>query len=301
MNIKGKTVGAALAAGLLLAGCSAVQGNESSLSERTYDDTAVSGEIAPAQGAPVQSASDAYQPAAAPSERQIVRSGSMSIVSDKVRDTMDSLRKLAATYEGLISAEEYYTSDDGREQSGSLTAMIPAESLDAYIEAAGKLGEVQSVQLNASDVTGVVADLDARISALSASISRLETLLREAGNVQSLLEVEAQLSGRQAELDSLTAQRKALGEQVALSSLTVSVAAQEAPPEPVETPGFSSGLSSGWAALVGIVGAGLTALGYLLPFLALLVVVAGAVGAAMLLRRRKKTTRSSASSEEDAT
>lgn len=87
----------------------------------------------------------------------------------------------------------------------------------------GDLGEVLSLNVVAEDVTAQGADLDARIGALEVSITRLRQLLATAETTKDLIDIEAELTARQAELDSLVAQRAALSDQVAQSTLVVSV------------------------------------------------------------------------------
>ena len=64
--------------------------------------------------------------------------------------------------------------------SATLTLRVPADDLTDILERLKALGEVQEVSLNSSDVTMETQDLDARISALSASIDRLLGLLATA-------------------------------------------------------------------------------------------------------------------------
>ena len=56
----------------------------------------------------------------------------------------------------------------------------------------------------------------------------------------------------------------------------------------VETPGFLSGLASGWSALVALVGFGFTALGFLLPFILIALIVAVPVTVLLVRRSRRR-------------
>ena len=74
-------------------------------------------------------------------------------------------------------------------------------------------------QRNGVDVYWIV-DLDARIKALQTSVDRMTQLLAQATRIEDLLAIETQLSQRQAELDSLKAQRTWL-ELLFLSTTTM--------------------------------------------------------------------------------
>ena len=107
--------------------------------------------------------------------------------------------------------------DSRSERSGSssptvdLVLRIPADKLDGVLADAKKLGTVESMSIGHSDVTSQRVDLDARIEALQTSVNRLLQLMGRAGNVADLLAAESSLTQRQAELDSLRAQRATLG------------------------------------------------------------------------------------------
>ena len=96
------------------------------------------------------------------------------------------------------------------------------------------------------------------------------------------------LPARQAELDSLTAQRAVLADAVALSTVYVSLT-PESEAAQFTPPGFLSGLESGWNALRTVVATVITAAGFLLPFaLALAVVAVPIIVVVFALRRRRR-------------
>jgi hypothetical protein len=201
--------------------------------------------------------------------REIIRNANMSVRVDDVTASVASVKAIAQQAEGRVSNESINTTGDAL--YADITVRVPAEDLDAVIDEVSDLGTVMSVNVFAEDVTAQGADLDARIAALQTSIDRLTQLLATAETTQDLIEIEGELTERQAELDSLTAQREALSELVALSTLSVylepsSEAAQWSPP------GFLSGLESGWNALRTTIAGLITVAGFALPFL-----IAGAI------------------------
>lgn len=129
------------------------------------------------------------------------------------------------------------------------------------------------MNIQAHDVTAASVDLDARIKALEVSVNRLSEIMAESGSMTDLLAVESELSRRQAELDSLRAQKAALDEAVALSTVTIYLSEEQAPTV-VQTEGFLGGLQAGWATFLSILAVAVTAVGFALPFLAVLVIVA---------------------------
>lgn len=280
----------ATAAVMLLAGCSA--------SGTAQSEAAGAGvaQDAPAIGAPapeavsgdVATAGDPVS-AAIPTDRQIVKNAYVAMRADNVASTVFTIHGLVKKRNGLISSED--TQATGETTSSMITAQIPAPELDAFIADVTSLGTVDAVTVGAQDVTSQVVDLDARIKALQTSVDRMTQLLAQAQKIDDMLAIETQLASRQAELDSLTAQRKALGDQVALSSVTIALSPISTV-TPVDAPGFLSGLASGWAALVSVVTVMVTAAGFLLPFgiIVLAVVIPLAVIAVRQARRRRIAT-----------
>ena len=263
----------AAAAALLLAGCSGTSTDES-----VSVGSDVTGEMAIEGGAPAMPEAAPREDAAAgavtslPTDRQIIKTAYVAMSVADVAAAASDVHALVARSQGLVSNEDAASSGDSA--YANITAQIPADGLDAFIAAVSDLGTVDSVNVTASDVTTQVVDLDARIKALQASIDRMTQLMAEAQRIEDLLAIEMQITTRQAELDSLTAQRSYLADQVAMSTVTVSLTPESDPGEVVDAPGFVQGLQSGWAAFVSLVLVAFTALGFLLPFIGITLLIA---------------------------
>lgn len=223
--------------------------------------------------------------AAAEPDREIIRNADMALRVDDVRETVDRIDSITAQAEGRIASKSVTATGDSL--YAFVTARVPADRLDSVIAALGSLGEITSLSVVAEDVTAQGADLDARIQALQASITRLRELLAAAQTTKDLIEVEAELTTRQAELDSLVAQRSALSDLVALSTLNVSVSPSSEAAE-WSPPGFASGLQSGWNALRTLTAGLITLVGFLLPFVAVVLLAAIPVIALILVLRRRR-------------
>jgi len=286
------------AAVVLLAGCSGAGTTASDVvagGEAITTQGQVTG-VAPDLGAPAPDAQAQDKAAAGGTvstavtpDRQIVKNAYVAMRVDDVARSVFDIHGLIKKRNGLIASED--TQASGESTSSMMTAQIPAADLDAFIADVSKLSAVDSVSVTAQDVTGQVVDLDARIKALQTSVDRMTQLLAQAQRIEDMLAIETQLSQRQAELDSLTAQRKTLGEQVAYSTVTMALTPKSSV-STVEAPGFLSGLASGWAALVSLVTIMFTAAGFLLPFalIALVVLVPLALLVIRQLRRRRSST-----------
>lgn len=214
--------------------------------------------------------------------REVVATGSASVVADDLRAAIDRLTA------GAESAGGYVESVSLGEGAGTawITVRIPADTLTATIAGLSDLGEVTDTRIDRRDVTTETVDLRARVASLETSIARLQDLLAQSASTSDLIAAESALAERQGELDSLRQQLTWLDGQVQMSSLTVSVS-EPAPPEALNPRGFGDGLAAGWNGLVATLGGLVVAVGFLIPWVAVLAVI-GLLGWGVrgLVRRR---------------
>jgi chromosome segregation ATPase len=166
---------------------------------------------------------------------------------------------------------------------------VPAAKLDEAMRELKALGTVERAETTIEDVTTQRVDLDARIKALQTSVDRLLAIMRDAKDPDALIKAEDALSERQAELDSLRAQREALGDRIDYSTVDVTfVADTVGGPAPEAYQGFLGQIERGWDALVSVVGNLVLLFGLLLPWLGVLAVAGGiGYGVIRLVRARR--------------
>lgn len=218
--------------------------------------------------------------------RDIITTGSLQLVVAQPAEVADRLVSAATDAGGRV--------DSRSERSGSsspivdLVLRIPADKLDGVLADAKKLGTVRSMSIGHTDVTAQRVDLDARIEALQTSVNRLLQLMVRAATTSDLLAAESSLTQRQAELDSLRAQRTTLGDQVTYATINVNVSA-----EPAVTPrtGFLGALQHGWHSVLSTANGTLLTVGFLIPWLPVLTILVLAL--VVVLRRKGKVTRAS--------
>lgn len=217
-------------------------------------------------------------------DRDVVTTGSAVVTVDDPAAAAAALTTWVESQQGRVDqrSETGTDADDG----ATLTVRVPADRLEATLDRLRGLGDVTGLDVVRDDVTAQRVDLDARIRSLRISVERLEGLLDSSADTTDLLATEKALGERQGELESLESQRSALGEQVALSTLTVDLVPRERS-ERVDPGGFVGGLQSGWNALVSTVNRGVEVVGAVLPWAgaALLLALLWAGGRRVLRRR----------------
>lgn len=222
---------------------------------------------APVPGAAAQPPLPTDAPDPGATNRQVVTTGSVNLTAaDPARAAKDLVAAVEKAGGRIDDRSESGTGDD---KSALLTVRLPSDRVNDTVATMSTLGEVDSVQLKHEDVTSTVVDLDARIRATQLSVDRLTAILAQADTSDKVIQAEGALTTRQRELESLQSRRNALGEQVSLSTLTVSIDAEK----PEHRGGFVGGLQDGWNALTAAGGWLLTAGGALVPWLALILVL----------------------------
>ena len=252
-----------------LAGCSA-------MNEITSDE--YRGDVAIAPGAPVEEQEapstdggamtygdeGAGVDAAAVSDanRLVIRSKMMRIEVESTSDTVESIRDLAKTHNGIITQlqvatddespiyryDEYgYSVGDGSALRGWVTVRVPAETFEAFVDDVIALGTVKYQAEDSDDVTQQHVDLSARLANLQAEEARLREFFDSAVKVEEMLAIEAELARVRGEIESLDAQVKYLERQAAMATVTIEITEPKAVVRPEgDSWGFSDAITSGF-------------------------------------------------------
>ncbi len=219
--------------------------------------------------------------------RDVVVRGTLTVSTEDVTGAARAAADATVRLGGYVEQESTEPAGDGPTGEGpagvQLTLRVPTAEFAGLRDEISALGDEESRSMSSEDVTDQVLDVEARLATQRASVERVRALLAQATDLSEVVAVEAELTRRQAELESLQARSDALASSVRLATLVVHVV------EPgtrlaAATPGFLDGLERGWAALVAATGALLTVAGLLLPF-----AVAAALAAipVLALRRRR--------------
>jgi len=274
---------ALIALALGLAGCSSASSNPGV----TH---AVTGGVAIAQPAPASgSSTDSSSGSASTGDvvtRQVVTTGSVLIRARNPIAAADKAAAIVDSVGGRVDDRNQTAATKTKAADATLTLRIPTARLTSTLAKLKSIGNELSISESTDDVTTASEDLGARIDALQTSIDRLLALESKATDTADVITIENDISDRQGELESLTAQQRTLNDQVAMATITLHLIAPSTPlpasgpPSPATA--FLAGLSGfgaafTWAFLV---------LTYLLPWLVLAAVIWIVI--VLLLRRRRR-------------
>ncbi|WP_336205770.1 DUF4349 domain-containing protein [Nonomuraea sp. LPB2021202275-12-8] len=226
-------------------------------------------------------------------ERQVIYTASMTVRAKDVTASAQQAKQIVTTAGGHLAREESSSAEETSAKA-LLEFKIPPARYPEVLGSLGKnLGKQLRLEQGTQDVTLQVADVESRLKSAQQALDSLRTLLKKADTIGQVLQVEREIAGREADLESLQAQQKELATQVGMATLTLQLVGPAAVvTEPTEEPaGFLGGLKSGWESLVAFLKVLLTVLGTVLPWL---VVVAPVLVLAIVLLRRRRPERQAA-------
>ena len=210
--------------------------------------------------------------------RKIIYTAYAAMETETFDETSASVRQMVEDAGGYISSSSARGSRTDGTRSVDYTCKIPAGNYAGFIDGLSGAGNLYRLTESTDDVTLQYVDLDARLSSLQNQLDRLEELAAEASDIETLLTIETQIGEVQYELESYTAQMRTLENQIAYSTvdLTIDEVASVS-----EGTGFGTRVKAAfggsWDNFVAAVQGIIIALIYLLPGLIVLGVVLAAV------------------------
>ncbi|MCY4726922.1 DUF4349 domain-containing protein [Nocardioides sp. STR2] len=227
-------------------------------------------------------------PTAPELQRSVISTGTVSLAGEDVRATRQDVQRVVDAQGGEITDETTETDSDGDTSYVRMVVRVPSRRFGETMSALEQVGVLRSSDRGSEDVTTQVIDTGARVRAQEASLRRVELLLADARDLKDVIWIESQLTGRQAELDSLKSQQSWLADQTSLSTITVDISAEhvvEDEPDQERPTGFLAGLDGGAKAMGTLFTIVSTLIGALLPFAAVGLVLGWPVW--LVVRRRR--------------
>lgn len=177
-------------------------------------------------------------------ERLVIKNANLSITVDDPEKTIKAITRLASSLGGhVVSSNTYqtYANNGVRVPEGEITIRVPSESMDEALEQIkADVIEVNSENVSGEDVTDQYVDLQSRLRAKKATEEKLLEIMDQAYSTEDVLTVYAQLQVIQSDIEVLIGQINYYERSAALSSIRVSVIADEKS-QPIEIGGWKLG------------------------------------------------------------
>ncbi|MEU3209255.1 DUF4349 domain-containing protein [Streptomyces cyaneofuscatus] len=276
----------ALGAVLLVGGCGAGDASDAGAGSNDLKASAQKGVVdqqyapgdAAASAAPGDTAEEAEEaedgkrtekapkPGAAGSH--VIRTAELLVEVKSAPKAAAAARSAVEASGGLVASENTERIDD-RHESSNLVLRVPQDSYQEVLRKLAGSGKLLSRSSNAKDVTDQVVDVESRIATQRASVKRVRELMDKAEKITDVVALEGELSSRQADLESLLAQRSSLKDRTSLATITLELTEPDAPRKAGkdDDPGFLDALGGGWDAFVTMVRWIAVAIGASAPFL----------------------------------
>jgi Domain of unknown function (DUF4349) len=216
---------------------------------------------------------------------KIVRDGRIGIVvaDGGFGNAVGDLTFIAERHGGFI-----LSSSTEHERSGTFVLRIPARRFDRAIGDVRDLGTIRFQEVSGEDVTAEFIDFQARLRILLARKALLLDLFQQADTTEEILQMGRQVDEVQLQIERIQGELRFIRDQVAESTLRVSIqernAPEAAPAEAVDNPDLSSSFDLAVQGFLRIVGAVIVGLGYLIP----LTMIGALVWMAVWLLRRRR-------------
>ncbi len=169
-------------------------------------------------------------------ERLIIREGSISIEVEDPRESRETIEGIVASFASqgafVVSSEEQGGSDE-KLPTITMIVRVPPTEFDKVMDRLAVMSiKVHTRSETAQDVTEEYVDLQGRVEAMEAGHRRLFAIMEAVTTTSDLLEVEDQLTDREAEMEALQGRMAYLSQSAQLSRIEITLRPHVPAPTP---------------------------------------------------------------------
>ena len=158
-------------------------------------------------------------------KRMLIKTVHMDVESEDIDTMVKNVEKrveeLGGYIENLSVNNQKYSNSETK--TADITARVPVEKLDQFVNEVEGQSNVLSRSSNAEDVTLRYVDMQARMESLQTEYDRISELLKEADSLDNIIELENRLTDIRYEMQSYGAQMKAMKNQATYSTIYLNV------------------------------------------------------------------------------
>ncbi|MEO8694127.1 MAG: DUF4349 domain-containing protein [Acidimicrobiales bacterium] len=279
-----------VAALVLLSACGDDGAGKSSSTANNRAAGAVAGDVtATPNAAPAATGADIDQSVllAQAAGRQVIFTARLQVEVADVFSAVAEAKRLASVSGGYLFSERSVEVESSAQPQSEITFKLPPERFAGVMDDLARLGRERGRQVDASDVTAQLVDLDARLKSADASLERVRKLLGDAKTVQEIVSIEAELTKRETQVEQLKGQLNQISRQVEFATVTVTFGEKLATAKADDLPGPLDALAASARVLLVSLFVVVLVLAVVLPFIpvVLLALFAGRFVARRLRRQ----------------
>lgn len=148
-----------------------------------------------------------------------LRSATLNIDTDDFDNDLSNVKSLLTKYGGLI--ERNVISGKNGSRVAELTLRVPAGFLESFVEQLRGVGSVTRSEVSAQDISSQYNDTALRLDTYRTQLNRVKELTSSASDLNEVLELEAEASRLQYEIDKLTGALNGWDSQAEMSTVNV--------------------------------------------------------------------------------
>ncbi|MEO1075095.1 MAG: DUF4349 domain-containing protein, partial [Bacteroidota bacterium] len=155
-------------------------------------------------------------------ERQLIKTGRLSLRVDDYDEAVGALRDTVARFDAYLAGEQEQRRTYRIENT--VTVRVRAAEFDAMVAALASIARtVESRSIDVQDVTEEFVDVEARLRSRRAAEERYLAILQQADDVNDVLAVQRQLDQVREEIERVEGRLRFLRDRVGFSTLTVTL------------------------------------------------------------------------------
>ncbi len=217
--------------------------------------------------------------------QKMIYTANIDLTVKNYNNAKNDLEKLVSKYKGYMV---HSTERSEKNIEGRFTYRIPQDKFNAFIKELPKLSKSPpSIEINGTDVTEEMVDLQSRLKAKQALEKRLLELMEKATKTADLLDISTQLSNTQEQIEQIKGRINYLNNQVDYS--TVHIKMEQNDSHPYSSQPFGQRMSEAFSDSIASLGTfGVEALVFLSGALPIIVIVVIFIVLILWIRRRRK-------------
>lgn len=170
------------------------------------------------------SATEAGLAPQAQSGRKLVRTAGLTLRSTDFDADSQRVEALLESLNGYVeSLYQYSDSQSDTPRRLHMSLRVPSGQLDAFLSGVSGIGRVTDRSESTTDMTVEYTDNAARLQTLRDKLARLNELIKQAEDVESLIQIETAISDTQYQIDRYETSQRDIDRQVDMSAVSVTL------------------------------------------------------------------------------